>query len=183
MSVIKANGAGETPSGIYKGVVTTSLRFDKAIGGYLYRTPSSGSNRRTFTVSYWYKTSQVFQTEANDQNNPIFYADEPSAGGLFGINYSGQGQGAATDTNNELTYYDYDSGSSADYSLESNTGFNDPSAWYHVVVAFDTTDSTEANRVKYYVNLVNLKMVYGFQLSLMLLMVQMVLDYNLKTQA
>ena len=156
MSVIKANGAGETPSGIYKGVVTTSLRFDKASGAYLYRTPSSGSNRRTFTISFWYKTSQVFQTEANDQNNPIFYADEPSGGGLFALNYSGQGQGAATDTENELTYYDYDSADTADYSLESNTAFNDPSAWYHVVAAFDTTDATEANRVKYYVNGVQL---------------------------
>jgi len=30
--------------------------------------------------------------------------------------------------------------------------FRDPSAWYHVVVAFDSTNGTQANRVKIYVN-------------------------------
>ena len=37
----------------YNGVVTTSLRLDKASTGYLYRTPSGASNRRTFTVAFW----------------------------------------------------------------------------------------------------------------------------------
>lgn len=54
MSLI-ANGAGEQPTGFYNGVVTTSLRLDKASGAYLYRTPSSASNRRTFTFSCWIK--------------------------------------------------------------------------------------------------------------------------------
>jgi len=136
----------------YNGVATTSLRLDKASSGYLYRTPSGASNRRTFTIAYWYKTSIVFASEANDQNNPIFYADEPDGGGFFGLNISGQGQGAASDTVNELTYYDYDSGDTTDYSLETNSSFGDPSAWYHVVWAFDTTQGTEANRVKVYIN-------------------------------
>jgi hypothetical protein len=30
--------------------------------------------------------------------------------------------------------------------------FRDPSAWYHIVVAIDTTQATAANRVKLYVN-------------------------------
>ena len=136
----------------YNGVVTTSLRLDKASSAYLYRTPSSGSNRRTFTIAFWYKTSIVFASEAGDQNNPIFYADEPSGGGLFALNVSAQGQGAATDTENEMQYYDYDSADSTDYGLETNRPFSDPSAWYHVVWAFDTTQGTEANRVKVYIN-------------------------------
>ena len=136
----------------YNGVATQSLRLDKASSGYLYRTPSSGSNRRTFTIAFWYKTSIVFASEANDQNNPIFYADEPDGGGAFQFNISGQGQGAATDTVNELQYYDYDSGDSTDYGLETNSAFSDPSAWYHIVMAFDTTQGTEANRVKVYIN-------------------------------
>jgi len=140
------------PNNFYNGVVTTSLRLDKASSAYLYRTPSSGSNRRTFTIAFWYKTSIVFASEAGDQNNPIFYADEPSAGGLFALNVSGQGQGAASDTVNELQYYDYDSADSTDYGLETNSSFSDPSAWYHIVAAFDTTQGTEANRVKFYIN-------------------------------
>ena len=136
----------------YNGVVTTSLRLDKASSGYLYRTPSSGSNRRTFTIAFWYKTSLVFSSEGNDQNNPIFSADEPDGGGVFLFNVSSQGQGAASDTVNELQYYDYDSGDTTDYGLETNSSFSDPSSWYHIVWAFDTTQGTEANRVKVYIN-------------------------------
>ena len=139
-------------SGFYNGVATTSLRLDKASTGYLHRTPSGASNRRTFTISFWYKTSIVFASEGNDQNNPIFYADEPSGGGVFALNVSGQGQGASRDTVNEMQYYDYDSADSTDYGLETNRGFSDPSAWYHLVWAFDTTQGTEANRVKVYIN-------------------------------
>jgi hypothetical protein len=36
--------------------------------------------------------------------------------------------------------------------LETNRVFRDTSAWYHIVVAFDTTQATAANRVKVYVN-------------------------------
>jgi hypothetical protein len=36
--------------------------------------------------------------------------------------------------------------------LRSNGKFRDTSAWYHIVVAFDTTQSTASNRVKVYVN-------------------------------
>ena len=140
---------GATP--FYNGVVSTSLRFDKAGGNYLYRTFSSG-NRRTFTIAFWYKTSLVFSAEASDQNNPLFYADEPSGSGVFQLNISSQGQGASSDTMNELSFYDYDSADSTDYSLETNRGFNDTSAWYHIVAAFDTTQAAQANRVKYYIN-------------------------------
>ena len=145
---IGANGAAN----FYNGVVTTSLRLDKASSTYLYRTPSSATNRRTFTISFWYKTSIVFASTASDQNNPIFYADEPSGGGLFALNVSSQGQGAASDTLNEMQYYDYDSADTTDYGLETNSSFADPSAWYHLVWAFDTTQGTEANRVKVYIN-------------------------------
>ena len=32
-----------------------SLRFDRASSQYLTRTPSSDGNRKTFTLSFWYK--------------------------------------------------------------------------------------------------------------------------------
>ena len=36
--------------------------------------------------------------------------------------------------------------------LKSNAVFRDTSAWYHIVFAFDTTQSTASNRIKAYVN-------------------------------
>ncbi len=136
----------------YNGVATTSLRLDKASSGYLYRTPSSATNRRTFTISFWYKTSIVFASTGNDQNNPIFTAGAEGSSPVFLLNVSAQGQGAASDTLNEMQYYDYDNDDTTDYGLETNSSFADSSAWYHVVWAFDTTQGTEANRVKVYIN-------------------------------
>jgi hypothetical protein len=37
-------------------------------------------------------------------------------------------------------------------TLQTTQVFRDPSAWYHVVVALDTTQATAANRVKLYIN-------------------------------
>ena len=34
----------------------------------------------------------------------------------------------------------------------TNRKFRDTSAWYHIVVSFDTTQSTASNRLKVYVN-------------------------------
>ena len=44
-------------------------------------------------------------------------------------------------------------GSSWDFNLAlTENRLRDPSAWYHIVVAVDTTQSTASNRVKFYVN-------------------------------
>ena len=37
-------------------------------------------------------------------------------------------------------------------SFKTNRLFRDVSAWYHIVLAVDTTQGTESNRVKIYVN-------------------------------
>ena len=133
----------------YNGVVTTSLRFDEGSSPYLTRTPSSAGNTRTFTFSAWLKRSTIYTSLASGQIQAILTAwDASNDFGLLA--FSGQAQGSATDTVNEIIYYDYDAG--ADYSLELNRSFSDPSAWYHFVFAVDTTDGTQANRVKYYIN-------------------------------
>ena len=42
--------------------------------------------------------------------------------------------------------------SSFNTRLVTNRVFRDPSAWYHVVIAFDSSQGTDSNRVKLYVN-------------------------------
>lgn len=137
-------------SSFYNGVITNSLRLDKASGTYLTRTVGSASNRRTFTFSMWLKKVIVFTSEANDQNNPLVSIGDGNS--FFLLQFTGQGQGSATDTVNELTLYDYDADDTTDYSIETNRASADPSAWFHLVVAVDTTQGTQANRVKFYYN-------------------------------
>jgi hypothetical protein len=50
-----------------------------------------------------------------------------------------------------LAFYDYIS-STFTTNLLTTQVFRDPSAWYHIVVAVDTTQATASNRVKLYVN-------------------------------
>ena len=42
--------------------------------------------------------------------------------------------------------------SSSNSELQTNAVFRDPSAWFHAVVAVDTTQGTDSNRVKLYIN-------------------------------
>jgi hypothetical protein len=98
---------------------------------YLTRTPGSAGNRRTFTISAWVKKTLT-------QNASIFsawYADSTVGHFVFRI----------------------DSGDRLGWSQWSNDSystrlFRDPSAWYHVVLAVDTTQGTASNRIKLYVN-------------------------------
>ena len=124
-------GANEIKATGYN--VANSVRLNPGDSPNLTRTPGSASNRRTWTWSGWVKRSGLgsIQTLFNgsDGNYPeIFYF-------------------AADDT---FIYHHDISGT--DYKLISTQVFRDVSAWYHIVVAKDTTQSTETNRLKVYVN-------------------------------
>ena len=116
--------------------IENSLRLNNGDNPNLTFTPSSAvtSERRTFTISWWVKRGADFGTTGfmwemggNDNANERIIA--------------------RFDGNNRLNVND----SSTAFRIP-NRLFRDPSAWYHLVVAFDTTDGTADNRVKVYVN-------------------------------
>lgn len=117
--------------------LTNSLRFRASAGAYLNRTPASAGNQKTWTFSAWIKRGAV---------------------GAEGTLISG---GATT---GRLCVFFNSSG-----NLVSDVGgtgtfdqsvavYRDPSAWYHFVWQFDTTQATAANRSRMYIN--------GVQISL-----------------
>ena len=124
------------------GNIDNSLRFNDDDSANLTKTDSS-SNRKTFTYSAWVKKSQA---KTDTDSNMIFNnaADESNQ---FKIELEGN---HALD-NNDLRIRQMASGSQT-VLLRTNRLFRDPSAWYHIVVAVDTTQSTDSNRVKLYVN-------------------------------
>ena len=100
---------------------------------YLTRTPSSASNRKTFTWSGWVKRSSLGAIQG------LLSVDTGSAEHALGF--------LADDT---LRLYLH---LGPNYpTIETTQVFRDTSAWYHILVAVDTTQSTEADRVKIYVN-------------------------------
>ena len=147
MSLIKASGAGESGD-FYNGVATQSLRFDSGSSAYLYRTPSSAGNRRTFTWSAWIKRGVLDgQNTTGSSDTSIFTGGSGSTGySVFRFNSQ-----LVTDKN-DLQLYTYLISSGVDYSEETSASFRDTSAWYHFVISVDTTQSTASNRIRYYVN-------------------------------
>ena len=115
--------------------VDNSLRFDDGSSDYLSRTPSSASNRRTWTWSSWIKTA----TTSGDK-------------GIFSASTDASNRNAINLSNEGYFIFDYEVGGTRNVLSSQDKTFRDVSAWYHLVVAVDTTQATDTNRVKMYVN-------------------------------
>jgi hypothetical protein len=127
-------GMGANGAGGYN--LTDSLRFRESASAYLTRTPASAGNRTTWTWSAWVKRGNVAASS--------YYC-------LFGVD------GVTPNNRTEITFsanaiFIYEEVTTATISLTTTGLFRDPSAWYHIVVAIDTTQATSTNRVKLYVN-------------------------------
>ena len=124
--LLGASGAG----GDYE--IKQSLRFDDDV--YLSRTPSTASNRKTWTWSGWAKRGNL----GGDQ--VLMYAG-------FSANYNNT---IRFNSDNTIYVFRYDN--SITWGLSTAQVFRDQSSWYHIVVVVDTTQATSTNRVKLYVN-------------------------------
>ena len=127
--ILGANSA----SGGY--TVKNSLRFNSGSSDYLSRTQGSTGNRQKFTISMWAKRSKL-------ASSSDFFLWSSSDGTT---NFS-----SLLFSNDAFRYYDYSGGLTTD--LITTQLFRDVSAWYHVVIALDTTQATSSNRIKMYVN-------------------------------
>ena len=114
--------------------VTNSLRFDDGSSDYLTQTQGAG-NRRTFTISCWLKRSTL-------GTHQMFFNVYPDASNDFQFAF------LSGDT---LEVIEETSGS-ATWRLTTDRLFRDVGAWYHIVLAVDTTQSTSSDRAKIYVN-------------------------------
>ena len=108
--------------------VSNSLRFNDDDSAYLSRTPSSG-DRHTFTISMWVKRANLGDTTLISSG---------LGSDLMNINFASGG---------ELQLYNSNGG-----DIQTTRKFRDVAAWYHIVIAVDTEQSTASDRVKFYVN-------------------------------
>ena len=129
-----AGAAGSGGDAGYK--IERSLRFNSADSAYLNRTPSSASNRRTWTLSFWVKKHR--NSGNAQQIFGQYRSNSPEAQNRFQLYFLGT---------NELEIHTYSL-----THLKTNRVFRDNSAWYHIVLAVDTTLSTANNRMRLYVN-------------------------------
>ena len=114
--------------------LTKSLRFRSSASAYLNRTFSTPTDAKTFTWSGWVKRGALGTLQY------MFCAGTSS--GTAALSWT---------TSNTLEFYGYTSPSTI-FDLITTQVFRDPSAWYHIVAVYDSSQATSSNRVKLYVN-------------------------------
>ena len=110
-------------------VIENSLRVNLTDSSYLIRTPSSAGNRRTFTISLWAKRSSM------------------SGSAVFGAYISNSDRATLRFTSGDVIEFQ-----TSGYSVKTDAAFRDTNSWYHIVCAIDTTQGTQSDRGKIYVN-------------------------------
>jgi len=115
--------------------VDNSLRFNSGSSDYLNRTPASASNRKTWTWSGWVKRTKLDAITA-------FFVASTDSSNRMPLQFN---------SSNFLTISNIVA-SVATTFISTNALFRDVSAWYHILIAFDTTQATATNRLRLYVN-------------------------------
>jgi len=133
--------------------IDNSCKFEDDNDEWLYRTNVSGTNRKTWTVSWWFK-----QTELRSINGA---ATEMWQGGAYG---EATRAGIFADDRFWLDIGGGDGNTGTRFRSLSNQLIRDTSAWYHVVIACDSTQSTEANRLKVWLNGVEITSWYQHEI-------------------
>jgi len=130
--ILPGNVATATASTTYE--VANSCRFNDGDSARLRLTPgSAATSSRKMTASFWCKrgslgiTGRIFNADTgSNQRDSLFFNSDDNL--WLYINNGGDG------------------------NLKTTRVFRDPSAWYHIVLTIDTTQSTNTNRVKLYIN-------------------------------
>ena len=112
-------------------------------GKTLRRTPSVNSNRRTWTLSMWHKRGDLNHVQIQDL--------------FFGTGAGGGGDGVVRLRFERGLYATKDKlwlslDGAAPVNAVTNQLFRDASAWMHIVLRFDTTQSTVTDRARIYIN-------------------------------
>jgi hypothetical protein len=114
--------------------ISRSVRLRSSASAYLNRTFTTPTNNKIWTWSGWVKRGSLGATSYR----------------LMSSNINGD-DAIRFDAATPDTFRCYFNGATSG-DLKTTQVFRDPSAWYHIVVAVDTTQATASNRVKIYVN-------------------------------
>jgi hypothetical protein len=139
MTIKRANGGGLGGSGspggalgsFYDHTINQSLRLDDTSGAYLTISSASptATDRKKVTVSCWVKRSQITHS------------------GVCTI-FHGTGNGLMMQFLATDQMYLYES----PWQIISDRLFRDAGAWMHIALILDSTQSTDSNRSKLYIN-------------------------------
>ena len=119
--------------------ISNSLKFNDNDSPELYRTLGTPTNNKIYTFSMWVKRGCI----TGSGQSWIGHYDGSASNPFVVVQFRGD---------DSLRISAYDDETTTAMNLRTNARFRDHSAWYHIVLAFDTTQGTGSNRVKVYVN-------------------------------
>ena len=119
-------------------VIEKSLRFNRGDSPYLSKAQVNPTSNQIASVSVWLKRTDI-------STDNTFFDNYQGTNDRLSISLLSSTDGDA------LSVYQRDS-SGIVCLLTTTQVFRDPTSWYHLLIAFDTTQSTAADRVKIYVN-------------------------------
>ena len=129
-----AANRGSVSTGGYE--IDNSVKVENDNREYLrwtnFSSNASSARKKKFTMSCWLKRTEIGR-------QMMFWST--AANGYFSF-----------DAGDTLVWYQQYVGSATQLGLRTTRVFRDTSAWYHLMIVVDTAQSTEANRVKMYVN-------------------------------
>tara|TARA_Y100001937_G_scaffold52089_1_gene72142 strand:- start:70 stop:1407 length:1338 start_codon:yes stop_codon:yes gene_type:complete len=103
---------------------------------YLTKTFSTATSQKKGTISFWFKTCKFTSTQGN-----------------FFSTYENDNNRTIMKLNGDSQFeFQARSGGNVDLRFDTTRKFRDTNAWYHIVIATDTTLATAADRCKIYVN-------------------------------
>ena len=114
--------------------VANSLRFNRGSSDNLTRSTGTATNNDKATVSFWLKRS--------GSSSQGIIAEDTNGSNKFAF---------ILNSNQKIELFQETSGST-DFSVITTRVFRDNSAWYHIVIAYDSSQGTASNRIKVYVN-------------------------------
>ena len=115
-------------------VIDGSLKFNSADNASLTKALSSDGNLKKWTWSGWIKRGKLSE-------NQEFFGVDTGTSAQHLIKF---------DSSDRIHFYRY--ASSYHFRRQTTQVFRDPSAWFHLVVVYDTDNSTPADRAILYVN-------------------------------
>jgi hypothetical protein len=115
--------------------IDQSIRFDKTTSSHLSITFGSAGDRKTWTFSTWFKRGKIDGARQSllAAAGQAYLQLGPDAASREMITLNSEGSGT------DLNWY-------------TTQVFRDPAAWYHLIWRNDTTQSDADNRVRLYVN-------------------------------
>ena len=125
-------------SSFYNGVISRSLKIDDNTDARLSRTLGTATNRAKYTLSWWMKLGN---TPSTGSTAAIFDSGSNGANYSFVALYDGRYFGC-----NGV------SGGSNNYSLSADAKIRDPNTWYHCMFVYNSSASTNTDRIYFIVN-------------------------------